>query len=44
MPGRLALSENVTTVPSVLNYICFMRIVVKFIVPNTQQTLTKALI
>ena len=28
MLGQIALSENFTTVPWVLNYVCFMRIVV----------------
>ena len=35
MLGQIALSENFTTVPWVLNYICFMRIVVvQLIVAN----------
>ena len=34
MPGLIALSENFTVVPLVLNYICFMHIVIQFVVPN----------
>ena len=44
MLGQIALSENVTTVPWVLNYICFMHIVVQFIVANYGLTLIRALL
>ena len=37
-------SENFTTVPWVLNYICFMRIVVQLIAANYGLTLIRALI
>ena len=40
----IALSENFTTVPWVLNYICFMRIVVQLIAANYGLTLIRALI
>ena len=44
MLGQIALSENFTTVPWVLDYICFMRIVVQLIVANYGLTLIRALI
>ena len=40
----IALSENFITVPWVLNYICFMHIVVQIIVANYGLTLKRALI
>ena len=42
MLGQIALSENCTTVPWVLNYICFMRIVVQLIVASYGLTLIRA--
>ena len=39
MLGQIALSEHFTTVPWVLNYICFMHIVVQLIVANYGLTL-----
>ena len=39
-----SISEHFTTVPWVLNYICFMRIVVQLIVANYGLTLIRALI
>ena len=42
MLGQIALSENVTTVPWVFNYICFMHIVVQLIVANYGLTLIRA--
>jgi hypothetical protein len=40
----IALSENFTTVPSVLNYVCFMHIAVQLIVANYGLTSIRALI
>ena len=39
-----SIIKNFTTVPWVLNYICFMRIVVQLIVANYGLTLIRALI
>ena len=44
MLGLIALSENFTTVPWVLNYVCFMHIAVQLIVANYGLTLIRALI
>ena len=44
MPSPIALSENVTSFPWALNYICFMHIVVQLIVPKYGLTLIRALI
>ena len=44
MLGLTALSENFTTVPWVLNYVCFMHIAVQLIVANYGLTSIRALI
>ena len=44
MLGLIALSGNFTTVPWVLNYVCFMHIAVQLIVANYGLTSIKALI
>jgi len=41
MPVLIALSEHIITVQSALNYICFMHIVVQFIVPNSAVNFNK---
>ena len=44
MLGLIALSENFTTVLCVLNYVCFMHIVVQLIVANYGLTLIRRIL